>query len=900
MALTPGTRLGSYEVTAPLGVGGMGEVYRATDTKLKREVAVKVLPESLAADPERLARFQSEAEVLASLNHPNIAAIYGVEEGPGEAGHSVRALVLELVEGPTLADRIAQGAIPIEDALPIARQMAEALEAAHERGIIHRDLKPANVKVRPDGVVKVLDFGLAKLVEGPAQAGHHAQDLTASPTITSPAVMTGVGTILGTAAYMAPEQAKGRPSDKRSDIWAFGCVLFEMLTGRRAFPGDDMSEVFASILARELDWSALPAAVPPSLHRLLRRCLQKDRTRRLADVADARLEIDEALATPARVGVEAAVPAPATRTWRVILPWVAGLLISVATGTIAWNLRPASPAPQSVRFQIPPPGTSVAQMFTLSADGRSLAFVANTGGPNQLWVRAMDTLEARALPGTDDARYPFWSPDGASLGFFAQGKLRKIAVAGGPAQTLCDVADGRGGTWNRDGVIVFSIGPTSPLLRVSAAGGVPAPATTLVEGDANAGHRFPVFLPDGVHFLYNAGSDKPEASGLYLGSLDGSAATRLLPDVTNALYVPAAAPSGSGYLVFRREETLMAQPFDPQALTLTGEMFPVAEQVADGGNAGFGAFSVSENGTLVYRTGGPESNRELVWMDRTGTRLRVVTKPGAMAFSPAISPDERTAAVQIQATGLTADIWLQDLERDVISRFTFRPSIHNSPIWSPDGSRVAFLLRTPSTRSYDIYQKPASGSGQEELLLHAGVNGRPNDWSPDGQWIVYQQTGQTTANDLWLLPLEGRKPIPYLQTPFNEQNARFWPGPTSAPPWMAYDSNESGQSQIYVQAIPASGAKFQISTSGGTLPTWRRDGKELYYLSTDQKLMAVPIALGTSVTPGTPQPLFAADFTGYTPSADGQRFLVNVPAGGQAAAVSPITVILNWTAGLTR
>ncbi len=371
-------------------------------------------------------------------------------------------------------------------------------------------------------------------------------------------------------------------------------------------------------------------------------------------------------------------------------------------------------------------------MFTLSADGRSLAFVANTGGPNQLWVRAMDTLEARALPGTDGATYPFWSPDGASLGFFSQGKLKKIATTGGPAQTLCDAADGRGGTWNRDGVIVFSAGPASPLLRVSAAGGVPAPATTLVEGDASAGHRFPVFLPDGVHFLYNAGSDKPDAPGLYVGSLDGSAATRLLPDGTNALYVAAAAPGGSGHLVFRREDTLMAQPFDPQALNLRGEMFPVAEQVPIGsGHVGFGAFSASENGTLVYRTGGLESNRELVWMDRAGKRLRVVTKPGAMVGSPAISPDQRTAAVRINAgSGSASDIWLQDLERDVISRFTFGPGTKMNPVWSPDGSRVALSIQTLTTRTFDIYQKLASAKRQGRVAAARGSQRTPGRLVP--------------------------------------------------------------------------------------------------------------------------------------------------------------------------
>ena len=527
-------------------------------------------------------------------------------------------------------------------------------------------------------------------------------------------------------------------------------------------------------------------------------------------------------------------------------------------------------------------------MFTLSSDGRNLAFIANTGGPNQLWVRAMDTLEARALAGTEGATFPFWSPDGAYLGFFAQSKLKKIAIAGGPAVTLCDATNSHGGTWNRDGEIVFSAGSASPLLRVSAAGGVPAAVPTQGAGDSGAGHFFPVFLPDGVHYFYYSESDRPDTTGVYLGSLDGTAAVRILSDATKALYLSPTAQGENGYLMFRREETLMAQPFDPKALKLTGEMFPIAEQVPNSMQAGFGAFSASENGTLVYRTGAFISNRDLVWVDRTGKRLRALTKPGPFYDPPVISPNQQSVALVMTTSSSQTDIWLQDTGRDAMSRFTFRPGWSRRPVWSPDGNRLVFSLRefTMNLNSYDIYQKPVGGTGQEALLLHAGSNGFPEDWSSDGKWLMYRLTGQKTSLDLWLLPLEGdRKPIPYLQTPFDEQNARFSPGPSGAPRWLAYQSNESGQNQIYVQGIPASGAKYQISTSGGIQPAWRRDGKELFYVSTDQKMMAVPIMLGTSVESGTPQELFAkAGITAYAPSADGQRFLVNVPASSEGAA----------------
>ncbi len=839
----------------------MGEVYRAKDTKLKREVALKVLPESFANDPERMARFQREAEVLAALNHPNIAQIYGVEE---------RALVMELVPGESL-----KGPLPLETALNYAKQIADALEAAHDKGIVHRDLKPANIMITPAGVVKVLDFGLAAV----AQASD-SSDPGNSPTLTiSP---TRAGMILGTAAYMSPEQARGKAVDKRADIWAFGVVLYEMLTGQRLFEGETVSDTLAQVLTKKPEWER----VPPKVRRLLEACLQKDPKLRLQAIGDWRLLLEEAPAQPVQ---------PAR--W----PWIAaaGLFLLTTLSVSVLHFREKPPVQQSLRYQISPPGTAAAQFLKLSPDGRQLAFVTNNGGRNQVWVRAMDKIEARALAGTDGATFPFWSPDGKYLGFFTEGKLKKIAVEGGPLQTLCDASDGRGGTWNRDGVILFAPSSVNRIFRVAAAGGTPV---AVADRSAGEGDRFPAFLPDGVHFLYSLGSVKPDATGVWVGSLDGSAAVHVLPDVTNALYVPPAAPGASGHLLFRRDGTLMAQPFDAKRLKITGDVFPVSEQVADSiSNQSYAEFSVSENGILVYNSGNSAVARELVWLDRSGKRLGSVGK--AASFRDlAISPDEKTLAAQI-GTSSGSDIWLQDMGRGVFSRFTFRSGISKSPVWSPDGSHLIFSSQTAATSSFDIYQKPAAGNGQEEPLLRAAVAGYSEDWSPDGKWLVYQQTSLKTGRDLWLLPLTGeRKPIPYLQTPFDETGGKFSPDGK----WMAYQSNDSGGFQIYVQTVPLSGAKYQISSSGGTEPQWRRDGKELFYVSADQKLTAVPVKLGATVEAGTPQPLFPVFPTGisgtrvYAPMLDGQRFLVNAPAGGEAALAAPITVVTNWQAGLKK
>ena len=863
MTLSAGATIGPYEIVSAIGKGGMGEVWKARDPRLGREVAIKISAQQFTD------RFEREARAIAALNHPNICTLYDV--GPNY-------LVMELVSGTTLAERIAQGPVLLEEALAVARQIGDALEAAHEKGIVHRDLKPANVKIKPDGSVKVLDFGLAKSGE--------AAEVTAD----SPTMMSIPGMILGTAGYMAPEQARGKDVDKRADIWAFGVVLYEMVTGKSLFEGETVSDTLASILKEQPSLASIPRKVQP----LIESCLEKDPKKRLRDIGDAwkLLRADDPAQPPAQ--------APSRFAW---MSWgTAGLLLLAVLALGFVHFREKPPVDQTLRYQLPTPGSADALFPALSPDGRHLAFVTSDGGQTQVWVRAMDTLQAKPLAGTDGARYPFWSPDGAYLGFFTGGKLKKIAIAGGPPQTLCDAASGRGGTWNRDNVILFSPGPANAILRVPAAGGTPVPVTKLAGNTSGPGDRFPVFLPDGVHFLYNAGSDKSDAAGVFVGSLDGSSASRILPDSSNALYAPPAMPNRTGHILFRREETLMAQPFDARSMKTAGDVYPIAEQVPTSGNVGFGAFSVSQNGLLVFRSGAGVADRELVWIDRAGKRLGLVGKPGTFREF-AVSPDEKTLAVRVGSFS-QSDLWLEEVGRGVLSRFTFRPGVSRNPVWSPDGSRIVFATQALNSYSTNIYQKPAGGNGQEELLFRSGVNGWPGDWSPDGKWIVYEQTGQKTAADLWLLPLNGdRRPMPYLETSFDETNAKFSPDGK----WTAYQSNESGQFQVYVQTVPTSGAKYQISSSGGGLPKWRHDGRELFYISADQKLMAVPVKLGATVEAGTPQPLFPAAFglnaTGsvYEPSRDGQRFLVNVPAGGETAAgAQPLTVVTNWQAAFKK
>jgi serine/threonine protein kinase len=873
MPFSAGTKLGTYEIVGPLGAGGMGEVYRARDSKLKREVAIKVLPDAFARDAERVARFQREAEVLASLNHPHIAAIYDL----AEFGES-RFLVLELVEGETLAERIARGRIALDESLAIAKQIADALEAAHEKGIIHRDLKPANIKFTAGGDVKVLDFGLAKVRE-PQDAG---ANMSVSPTLLSASTP---GMIMGTAAYMSPEQAKGKETDRMSDVWAFGCVLFEMLAGRVAFEGGTISEIFAEILKAEPDWRLLPAETPEGIRYLLRRCLQKERKRRLRDMADARIEIED-VQTGAYIDSHRTRSASRPRE-RLLWLLALALVTVIATIAIARTFRPVPPAPE-VRLEITTPPTTDPTSIAISPDGQKIVFAATSEGRSQLWLRSLDSVSARPLPGTDFASLPFWSPDSRSLGFFADSKLKRIDLDGGSVQTLANAGLGMGGAWNRDGTILF-VPRTGPILRLAESRGEPV-ALTRLEAQQRS-HRHPQFLPDGRHFLYYV-PGVPEVRGVYVGQLDGSESRRLLVADTAAVY---ASP---GQLLFVRQGTLFAQNFDPVRLAVTGNPFPVAEQIAVN-RLQSPALSASAAGPLIYRTGSSAGQRQFVWLDRSGREIGKVGDPDvADPSNPSMSPDSRRVALSRSISGNT-DIWLLETARGLLSRFTFDAEPEAYPIWSPDGSHITF------SRS-GLYEKPAAGTGNDDLLLATPTTSNPTDWSPDGRFLLYRSVDQNENLDIWALPMEGdRKPFPVVQTNFRETDGQFSPDGR----WIAYQSDESGRFEIYVQRFPGPGGKvggkWLISTNGGAQVRWRRDGQELFYIALDGRLMAVAIRLassGQAVEAGAPVPLFATHVGGavqgvsrqqYIVSVDGQRFLMNTVTED---ATAPITVILNWKA----
>jgi serine/threonine protein kinase/Tol biopolymer transport system component len=882
MPLSAGTRVGPYEIVSALGAGGMGEVYRAHDTKLGRDVALKILPDTFATDPERRARFQREAQVLASLNHPHIGAIYGFEESNG-----IRALVLELVDGPTLADRIAQGAIPLDEALPIARQIAEALEAAHERGVIHRDLKPANIKVTSQGQVKVLDFGLAAMVQDPSRPEVNA---TQSPTLTFGATRAGV--ILGTAAYMSPEQAAGKPVDKRTDIWSFGVVLWEIVTGRKLFDGETISHTLADVLRAAIDFDQLPRGTPVAIRTLLQRCLDRDVTRRLRDIGEARVQIEHYLTSPQSAS-EQAVPASSPSRLAIGASIAAAVLL-VAFGALAVvHFRETAPLTPTTRFQVLPPDNATSVDYpTISPDGRRLAFVATAAGKTLLWVRPLDSLAAQSLAGTEDAEAPFWSPDSRFLAFFSFGKLKKVDVAGGPPQTLCN-ADGtaRGGTWNRDGTILFSAGQGTPIWRLPAVSGTPVPVTTL-DSAIEFSHNWPQFLPDGRHFLYWIFVRGPEKNAVIIGSLDDR------PDSTERrrlLSGDSMAAYSAGHLLFEREGVLMAQPFDTRQLQVNGDSVPVVQDVAPvPARYGWGAFSVSSDGTLAYRAGA-SAKTQLAWLDRTGTEVGRLGEPGDQ-LAPRLSPDQKRVAVVRRNAQGQVDIWLLESARDTSTRFTtFQPAINALPVWSPDSGRIVFNSNRDG--HFDLYMKASSSAGSDEPLLKSSDPKAPTDWSFDGRLLLYQAQHPKTKSDLWIVPLEGdRKPVPVLQTEFNETNGQFSPDGH----WIAYQSDESTRPEVYVQGFPTSSGKFQVSTDGGRSPRWRRDGKELFYLSPDRKMMAVDVkSTATTFETTRPRELFqtrvAAPFgiPSYDVTADGQRFLINTGLD-EAEGPPPITVVMNW------
>jgi serine/threonine-protein kinase len=895
MPLTLGARLGPYEITGMLGAGGMGEVYRARDTRLKRDVALKILPESFAADSERLARFQREAEVLASLTHPHIAAIYGLEESNGTP-----ALVMELVEGETLAERVARGPIPVDEAMPIAKQIAEGLEAAHEQGIIHRDLKPANIKVTPDGVVKVLDFGLAKLAH-PESAAAHA-DARASPTITSPAMMTGVGVLLGTAAYMAPEQAKGREADKRSDIWAFGCVLYEMLTARRAFDGEDMTEVLGAVVRLEPHWEALPSDVPQPVRTLLHQSLVKDRRKRIADIAAALFVLDHQ-AGVAATSTAAAAPLPRRPLWwRVAALTGVVLVIAAVATTLTWfATRPVPPS--VVRMAVTTSGSAA---LTLEGTDRDLAITPDGSrvvyrGDNQLLVRALSQLEPTVLSGLGPGPGPrglFISPDGQWVGFFNGNSMKKVAITGGPPVTITVVpGPALGATWGPDGTIVFATQASATgLQRVSAAGGDP---TVLTKSDRERGEsqRWPEFLPGGEAVLFTITPANGSIDNAQIAVLDLRTGTSkvLIRGGSHAHYVP------TGHLVYGVAGTLRAVAFDLRRLEVVGTPAPVLEGVV---TTRFGAadIAVAANGSLVYVQGvaGGGGRQTVVSVDRQGRASPLPGLPPDAYRDVRVSPDGARLALATQT-----DVWIYDFARATLSRLTTHPASDTLPLWTPDGHRIVF---TSYRAGYpELFWRPADGTGRDEPLLARAkdlIDLRANGWSADGRQLLFTEVTSSNQSAIWQIAIERPSDANVLlKSDFNNDFAAVSPDGR----WMAYRSTVSGRTEIYVERYPELGNRQLISTDGGQRPLWSRDGRELFFGSLDGRILAVPVQSGTTLVAGRPRVLFefamfvAAGGRPYDIAPDG-RFLIirsgQAEAGGGTAP--QIVVVQNWTEELKR
>ena len=900
-----GSRLGPYEILSPLGAGGMGEVYRARDTKLGRDVALKILPESFTHDPERVARFQREAQVLASLNHPHIGGIYGLEEANG-----VRALVLELVEGPTLADRIAQSPIPLDEALPIARQIAEALEAAHEQGIIHRDLKPANIKVRPDGAVKVLDFGLAKALDpvtgirdgSPyAKQGDPSPFWSQSPTMTSPA-MTGMGVILGTAAYMSPEQAKGKGVDKRADIWAFGCVLYEMLTGTRAFAGEDVSDTLAFIITKEPDWTALPPNTPGPIRRLLHRCMEKDRKERIPDISVARFEIKEALTTPSLETVTATAVRPSSRWRRAAAVALAVLAGSALTGTAVWLLARPVP-PRVTRFDIVPlqtapfAATPAGANVAISSNGAQVVYHVRRGSAIELELRRLDRLDSQPIPGTEGATQPVFSPDGSSLAFIKDRKLQKLRLDAKGSVTVCEaISTVEGASWVRDDTIVFAqTGPEGGLFRVPAAGGKPA---RVAAPDAKSGEQYawPDVLPDGKAVLFTirpvgASIDRARVA---VRSLETGEQKVLIDGGSYPQYVP------TGHLLYVQAGTLMGIRFDSSRLEIIGSPVPVQAGVVTKGT-GVANYAVARDGSLVYAAGSavPYVSR-FVWKGRDG-KLIGTAAGDQLEYPryPRISPNGRRLAATVGPSN-EGNIWIYDLTgASQPLKLTFKA--HNvQATWTPDGSRVVFGSNRDGQRN--LFWVPADASVLEPERLATSDNSQgPWAWSPDGQWLLFAETSPQSGSDIWLLPTTGeKKPRPWLQTSFDEAEPSF----STDGRWVAYVSDQTGRPEVWVRPFPGPGSPTRVSPEGGHDPVWSRDGDELFYQEGTKLVTAVIAAKQPELQFKPPRLLFEGGFTPYEVNsprtydvASDGRFLMIEPT---PSASAPLTIVLNWAEELRR
>jgi serine/threonine-protein kinase len=897
MTLAPGSRISSYEIVGTLGKGGMGEVYRARDTRLGRDVALKVLPELFASDPERLARFRREAHLLASLNHPNIASVFGLEDGV-----QAPALVMELIEGRTLADLIADRTrgMEIGDVTAIARQIVDGLEAAHEMGVIHRDLKPANIKVREDGTVKILDFGLAKAMV--ADGAGAMADPAMSPTLTARATQLGV--ILGTAAYMAPEQAKGRPVDKRADIWGFGVLLYEMLTGRRAFDGEDVSDTLAAVLTREPDLSALPAGTPPSIVSLMRRCLERDPKRRLRDIGEARLALEApAVAVPAAVPDPAPLPARAVSTrstavWRLVAAALALALLGVS---FAWwrsagttrdvPVRATVLLPKDVTFDL-----GLYTVVAISRDGSKMALVGSSGGIRRLYVRRIGEFEPRLLDGTDNASSPFFSPNGAWIGFFATGKLKKVSSDGGPVITLAEAVENRGGVWGDDDSIVFTPGPAMPVYRVPAAGGTATPISTIDEVRRERTHRWPTLLPDGKHVLVTVGSvEHPDDYD------DATIQSIRLSDGERKVVVQRGRMSryaSTGHLLFLRGKVLYAVPFDPERLVAGTSPVPVIDGVSGDVTTGAANYSLADSGAIVFVPGDPTGGeRRLAWVDRQGRPTPIDVAP-ALYSDPKVSPDGRRVAVMVIAGASTWNIHVVDTARGTISQLTF-DGVSRSPVWSPDGRRLVYIAYDRTRNASTVMSRSADGTGNADALIEINGQAYVEDISRDGATILLSANPSTarTKFDVFSVPLQkGAKPTVVVSAAAGDAAQAVWSPDGKR---IAYTSYETGQSEIYVQAYPTGGGRAKVSNAGGLEPRWALDGRALYYTQATSLMMMVPIEPGPAFAPGKPHELFSGLLPPNTDSGQtyavgsGDRFLM-LRAAREASGPPELRLILNW------
>ena len=907
MPLTPNTKLGPYEITSLIGAGGMGEVYRARDTKLGRDVAIKVLPAAFSADVDRLRRFEQEAQAAGSLNHPNVLVIYHVDTHEGAP-----YIVSELLEGETLRERMNGKSLPQRKAIDYALQTAHGLAAAHEKGIVHRDLKPENLFVTKDGRVKILDFGLAKLTG----AADGTQSQTEVPTRR---IDTDPGVVMGTLGYMSPEQLRGRVADHRSDIFSFGAIFYEMLSGNRAFHGESTADTMSAVLREDPpDLSATNKTIAPALERVVNHCLEKNPEERFHSASDLAFAIEALSGTQGSGATTISTVAASEPSWlgqrRKLfdrIGWIAAALFLVSTLALAaLYFRSAEPRPQTMRFSLPvPEKATFGEAHALAPDGSRLVFVATgAGGVTSLWVRALNDTAARELPGTEGGSFPFWSPDSRFIAFFADNKLKKIDASGGPAQSLADAsADARGGAWGTDGTIVFTPAFTTPLYKVSSGGGAaPTQVTQFDESRNQTSHRWPSFLPDGRRFLYFSRSTDKESEGIYVGSLDKNESKFLLNTSQLATYAPPAAKGAMGHLLFIREKTLVAQPFDPARLQLSGEPQVLEENVlnfpGEGGPTAYAAFSVSSNGHLSFQIGQKTMN-QTGWFDRAGDSLASMAPP-ADSHEPALSPDGKRVVIGRRDTQ-SEDLWMLDAGSGTMTRFTFDQAADVCPLWSPDGSHIIFS----STRSgkFALYRKVSSGAGSDEVLLQTETNSFADDWlrMEDGrEFLLYESEEHLHRFGLHILPLFGdRKPYPFLDSNFNETHGQFSPDGR----WVAYVSDESGRAEVYVQSFPVSGGKWQVSAAGGDQPQWRGDGRELFYMAPDKKLMAVPVTPGASFEAGAPVALFATrvpwtsltdDRNSYLPSADGRRFFViNLVEEGNT---QPITLVLNWANALKQ